>query len=376
MENYTTRITKATDGSFTYTVTNSRSTEKTLASIVIVWNDYDNSAGLRPESVSVKLLANGYEAGAGTVEASDGWQYTWTDLQKYENATEIVYTVELVNTPSNYVLKSVETSDNTTTLTLDLFVVLNEIDGVEPLIALGGAAVPVRFSRTFNAGKASTVCLPFEYTKGTEGDYYTFSGVKLDLSDGKWKAEMHENTATTLAANTPYLFMPAGTEGTVNVVFQGTAATTVKAGATDYNDWTFKGIYTNKTWAAADCGYDYGFAATSGKATDGVTDVAAGDFVRFAEGAFIKPMRAYLTYSGSVNPWTSNAPGFRSPNRLPETISVILVKADGTTTSMLNAQCIMLNEADAWYTLDGRKLSGKPTTKGLYIHNGKKTVIK
>ena len=30
----------------------------------------------------------------------------------------------------------------------------------------------------------------------------------------------------------------------------------------------------------------------------------------------------------------------------------------------------------AWYTLDGRKLDGKPTTKGLYIHNGKKTVIK
>ena len=31
---------------------------------------------------------------------------------------------------------------------------------------------------------------------------------------------------------------------------------------------------------------------------------------------------------------------------------------------------------NAWYTLDGRKLDGKPTTKGLYINNGKKTVIK
>ena len=29
-----------------------------------------------------------------------------------------------------------------------------------------------------------------------------------------------------------------------------------------------------------------------------------------------------------------------------------------------------------WYTVDGRKLSGKPTRKGLYIFNGKKTVIK
>ena len=32
--------------------------------------------------------------------------------------------------------------------------------------------------------------------------------------------------------------------------------------------------------------------------------------------------------------------------------------------------------ATEWYTLDGRKLDGKPTTKGLYIHNGRKIIIK
>ena len=34
------------------------------------------------------------------------------------------------------------------------------------------------------------------------------------------------------------------------------------------------------------------------------------------------------------------------------------------------------NSNNAWYTLDGRKLQGKPTQKGLYIHNGNKRVIK
>lgn len=29
---------------------------------------------------------------------------------------------------------------------------------------------------------------------------------------------------------------------------------------------------------------------------------------------------------------------------------------------------------DAWYTLDGRKLAGQPSTKGIYIHNGKKII--
>jgi hypothetical protein len=36
----------------------------------------------------------------------------------------------------------------------------------------------------------------------------------------------------------------------------------------------------------------------------------------------------------------------------------------------------MVNGSDAWYTLDGRRLSGKPTQKGIYINNSKKVVIK
>jgi hypothetical protein len=32
--------------------------------------------------------------------------------------------------------------------------------------------------------------------------------------------------------------------------------------------------------------------------------------------------------------------------------------------------------SNAWYTLSGTRLSGKPTQKGIYIVNGKKVVIK
>jgi hypothetical protein len=32
--------------------------------------------------------------------------------------------------------------------------------------------------------------------------------------------------------------------------------------------------------------------------------------------------------------------------------------------------------SERWYTIDGRRLNGKPTTKGLYINNGNKVVIK
>ena len=36
----------------------------------------------------------------------------------------------------------------------------------------------------------------------------------------------------------------------------------------------------------------------------------------------------------------------------------------------------MTFDSEAWYTLDGVRLSGKPSTKGIYINNGKKIVIK
>ena len=31
---------------------------------------------------------------------------------------------------------------------------------------------------------------------------------------------------------------------------------------------------------------------------------------------------------------------------------------------------------DTWYDLNGRKLNGMPTKKGMYIMNGKKVVVK
>ena len=43
--------------------------------------------------------------------------------------------------------------------------------------------------------------------------------------------------------------------------------------------------------------------------------------------------------------------------------------------SIDNGQLTIDNEAGAWYTLDGRRLNGKPTTKGIYINNGKKIII-
>ena len=44
--------------------------------------------------------------------------------------------------------------------------------------------------------------------------------------------------------------------------------------------------------------------------------------------------------------------------------------------SIDNSQSATDNEAGDWYTIDGRKLSGKPWQKGIYIVNGRKVAVK
>ena len=62
---------------------------------------------------------------------------------------------------------------------------------------------------------------------------------------------------------------------------------------------------------------------------------------------------------------------------MPQSIIVRLLDANGQTTSIgsLDMKTGEM-EFDGWYSLDGSRLEGKPTKKGLYINNGKKVIIK
>lgn len=80
-------------------------------------------------------------------------------------------------------------------------------------------------------------------------------------------------------------------------------------------------------------------------------------------------------YSGTTFPKTLHA--FRAHFYLPTTSSAramnraIINFGDGTTGIVK-----MEDVDDAWYCLDGRRLSGQPSAKGIYIHNGRKEVLK
>ena len=88
VEGYTTKV----DGN---NFINSYKPETTEVSGTKTWNDAENQDGKRPESIIVRLLANGIEKDSQTVKADEAgsWTYRFTNLPKYEAGEEIVYTV-------------------------------------------------------------------------------------------------------------------------------------------------------------------------------------------------------------------------------------------------------------------------------------------
>ncbi|CDO17335.1 TQXA domain protein [Streptococcus gallolyticus] len=100
IDGYTSETVQTASNNFT--ITNTHTPETTEVSGTKVWDDNDDQDGLRPESIIVNLLADGEVVASQTVTADNDWNYSFTDLPKNDNGSEIVYTVEEANTPDGY----------------------------------------------------------------------------------------------------------------------------------------------------------------------------------------------------------------------------------------------------------------------------------
>ena len=282
----------------------------------------------------------------------------------------------------------------------------------------------LRYKRTFTNGKPVTVMMPFNFTKsafkksgssdGLTGHFYEFKGIHLDPQTSKWTAEMGEldnPETTTMTANTPYLYVPDdepqywyidnGGDG-VNIFTQdngGGNKVTPYDGSKEsfrWNKWDFIGTYQPRYWYdgsdsehpaenIGELGKVYGFAGAT-KEVQGVYNntitVQAGEFVRAKSGAKIRPTSCYLMWTGyepDYAPARGMTRGAAADEDVPQRITVKLVSASGETTAIgtLDTKTGEVSfDSEAWYTLDGIRLSGKPSTKGIYINNGKKVAIK
>ena len=164
---------------------------------------------------------------------------------------------------------------------------------------------------------------------------------------------------------------------TGEVVFNGTVSATILAGTTVSGDWTFHGTYSYLSYGSAPFnGTVFGFAATSGTASDGVSAVEVGQFVKAADGAFIQPFRAYLTYSGSNQVFHAPGRDRSSTSDIPDRINVRLIGSDGNITAVGTIDPVTGDVViEHWYDINGRDVEGTPSSPGIYLNNGGKKVM-
>ena len=83
------------DAATGFTITNTHTPETITVAGSKTWDDADDRSGMRPKEITIRLLANGVEVAgkARTVTEADDWAWCFTDLPKYENGQEIVYTI-------------------------------------------------------------------------------------------------------------------------------------------------------------------------------------------------------------------------------------------------------------------------------------------
>ena len=217
----------------------------------------------------------------------------------------------------------------------------------------------VKFDRDFTAGQTSTVYWPFAVSKDDAdavGSFYTFKGI-----DSNGDAEL-ELVQTDLEANTPYIFKKAADGkpaqfANVKVKQLPTMPVTTASliGTYEYKEFTSEDVKD----------YLYGYAANA----DTEAGIAAGEFVRIAAGAFIKPFRAYLKLEGDAGARINIKWGEEGDANGISEAALLYDKGQ-----MINDNCV--------YDLQGRRLDsvGAGTVpalrKGIYIHGGRKVVIR
>ena len=243
--------------------------------------------------------------------------------------------------------EAVSLSDNAT----------NNVDGINAYFA----DVTLNGRTLWKDGTWNTLCLPFEVTAAQLAEsthpLYGATIMELDVTSdysGKQTGLASDGTlnlyfkdATSIEAGKPYIIKweGDGTNNTVSPVFSGV---TIDATTNDvaFTGGSFKGTYASRTFESDD--RSILFLGSSNTLTWPKT------------GARIGAFRAYFELG-------SNGTGVRGFS---------LSFGDDEATGIVTMSDVRSQMSDVWYSLDGKKLDGVPTRKGLYIKNGRKVVIK
>ena len=259
-------------------------------------------------------------------------------------------------------------------------------DNSSLITAADGASLAVTLQgRTlYKDGAWNTLYLPFDVTisgsvlDGEGVDVRTLSTTSFDAAKGELTlnftpAPGQTGAVTTLQAGKPYIIKWTKPSG--YVAYNGENAAT----CSDIVNPVFTGVTVSSTAVNVSTGYVDFIGTFSPEVIyeDGTEKhnlyLGADNKLYYptAENFKVNACRGYFQLKGLTagEPDTSN--GVRA---------FVLNFGDEETTGIVDIEHGTLNiehSADAgWYDLSGRKLYGKPTKKGLYIHQGKKIAIK
>ena len=240
----------------------------------------------------------------------------------------------------------------------------------------GGKQIAVQLQdRTFyKDGDWNTLCLPFDVAlEGSplEGAIVmALDGTNSGLSDGTLTLNFVSET-TTLHAGTPYIikwtraddYADDDEHNIVNPVFTGvTIDNTDRSVISADGKVTFKGSYDYQSFTEED---------------RSILLLGADNTLYWPQsGARIGACRAYFQLNNGVTAGDPSNPNAIRAFQLNFDCNVTTGVSEmrNEEGEMRNGNEEMRNDG-AWYSLDGRKLD-KPTVKGLYIHNGRKILIK
>ena len=197
------------------------------------------------------------------------------------------------------------------------------------------------YSRAFTASKTTTVCLPFALTEEEAASLGTFYG--LNSFDGG--NTLHFTTVAEPEANKAYLVVPKATGLTLSETGKSIVATPADLG-TGVTNVDFIGTLAATEIPASDGSYSY-YAYNNGS------------LVKIVDNAVTLP--AFRGY-------------FRVETTAISTAPVLNIVFDSQTTGVIDVRSNMSDVRSDFFDLQGRRIA--QPTKGLYIVNGKKVVIK
>ncbi|MDO4940837.1 MAG: Cna B-type domain-containing protein, partial [Erysipelotrichaceae bacterium] len=176
--------------------------EKISISTTKTWSDNDNQDGKRPESITINLLADGTKKDSKTVSAADSWSASFTDLPKYKDGEEIVYTItEDEVTDYTTTIDGYAITNSHTPATTSASVLINWDDN-DDSESLRPSSVDVKLYKTVNGStslyddNAITVSSDMSWTTTIndlplydDGSLITYSFVELGKDDSSPKAK-------------------------------------------------------------------------------------------------------------------------------------------------------------------------------------------